>query len=237
MKPALLFILYFLAYSPLCEAQNSFGTTAGYILQGKAGQAKGDGHTVAEMEGNGTFFIGGFYQHEVTDWIVLRSELNYFGNPLRAMVPNRRPEEPYAGHNVSIGDVYYSTFELPLTLNVKIPVIRNFGIGVLAGLGLDINIPSGKPIDYSFAGPTPAGTEIMNALKDTPKTLVTNYTGGVRFDVWRLTLIARYQRNLSASLTNDFRLWGNEYTFQTRTMQLHFSLGYNIDKVSPRREE
>lgn len=210
---------------------------AGYILQGKAGLASGDGHVVADLSENETFFIGGSYERELTDWIVLRSELNYFGNPLQAIVPHRRPEEPHAWHNVSIGNVYYGTFELPVTANLKIQLTRHFGIGVLAGLGLDVNVPSGKPMAYTFGGPTQVATEIMNALKDTPKTLVTNYTGGVRFDVWRFTLIARYQRNLSASLTNDFRLWENEYTFRTRTMQLHFSVGYNIYRVRPRREE
>ena len=148
-------------------------------------------------------------------------------------MPHQRPEEPHAWHNVSIGKVYYSTFELPVTVNLKLQLTRHFGIGVLAGLGLDVNVPLGKPIEFTFGGPTQAASEIMNALKDTPKTLVTNYTGGVRFDVWRFTLMARYQRNLCASLTNDFQLWGNEYTFHTRTMQFHFSVGYNIYRVKP----
>ena len=124
-----------------------------------------------------------------------------------------------------------------MTVNLKIQLTRLVGIGVLAGLGLDVNVPSGKPLKYVFGEPTQTATEIMNALKDTPKTLVTNYTGGVRFDVWRFTLIARYQRNLSTSLTNDFSLWGNEYIFHTRTMQLHFSVGYDIYRVRPWRGE
>jgi hypothetical protein len=228
MKPAFAFILCFFACSYFCQAQNAFGVNAGYILQGRGGLAEGKGGRVAQLTGSEIFFIGGFYQHEMTDGIALRTELNYYGNPLQVIVPGQRPEEPYAWHNVSIGNVYYTTLELPVMVSVKIPIIRNFGVGLLGGVGLDINIRSGKAIDYSFGGPTPATTEIMHTLADTPKTLVANYTGGVRFDVWRLTLIARCQRNLSASLTNDFDLWGNEYTFHTHAIDLHFSVCYNV---------
>jgi hypothetical protein len=236
VKRVFCFILCLFASWQLSHAQGNVGVHAGYILQGKAGVAMRQGDILTELCGTESKFLGAFYQHELTSALIIRSELNYYANSLRSLVRNNGTESGFCD-GVTIGNVYYSTFEVPATINLMIPVTRGFGIGVLAGFGLDINVPLGKRPDYSFGTPTTSVADVMNSLEHTPKTLLSNYTCGVRFSVWRITLVARYQHNLSSSLTNNLHVRGNEYVFDTNLHQLHFSAGYNFHRIKFRKEK
>ena len=224
------FILRFVAWWQLSHAQSNVGVHAGYILQGKGGIALGQGDILAELRGTESKFLGVFNQHKLTSALFVRSELNYYPNSLRSLVRDNGTESGFCDV-VTVGNVYYRTFEIPMTINLRIAVTRGFAIVVLAGLGLDINLPSGKGPDYTFGTPTTGVAEVMNALEHTPKTFLSNYTGGVGFNIWRITLVARYQHNLSSSLTNNLHVSGNEYVFDTYSHQLHFSAGYNFHRV------
>ena len=56
---------------------------------------------------------------------------------LKMLVYNR-PEDCLFCPIVKAGGVYYKTFEIPISLNLKIPINHSISIGVLGGFGLDL---------------------------------------------------------------------------------------------------
>ncbi len=207
-------------------AQSQFGLQFGLIRQAKSGFALCDSISVHADTGDGPAFPGLFYNQHILKIISSRVELNIYKNSLGALVYNNEQNCTLCPV-VKAGSYAYRTIELPVFLKAKIPLSKIVHVGVVGGFGFNFNFLMNNS-SFSFQGQHPGVADVLNTISNTIKPVIINYIYGLSFDIWRITLIARYQHNLGSSIVRDINVWGNRYSFQAYGSYVHFTVSYNF---------
>lgn len=214
----------------LCLGQTTFGLQLGLVNRARQGSALCDSIAVEELTAMESLFIGLFYNTHVSSAILLRGELNYSGNSLGALLYNTDDGCTLCPVKKGIS-TFYGTFELPVSLHYSLRLARWVSVGPLGGLGFHMNVGKrDRPI--ALGGRYQGVIDVAHGLRNARTTVLATYLYGLRMDVWRLTLIARYQHNLGSSATGNIRVWNNEYPFRTSVSAVHLSISYNMHKLA-----
>lgn len=210
--------------------QNTFGLHLGNVTHEKMGSAVCDSVALSARETTSRIFVGLFYNRKLTNRFTWRSEINIKGNSIGALVYNQH-EVCALCPVVKAGNVRFTTIEIPSTINVMFPLDKkNVKLGLIAGISPVINFKR-RQEHYQFGDDHPGLADVLNSLSGSVKAINLNYVYGLRADVWRFTVVARYARQPWGSATADLSTWGNRYSFRTSVQSFYITLGYNFRKA------